>query len=365
MTPLHLAVIGVGDVAERDYLPEWHRLDGQAEISVMCGRNPDRVRRTAHRYQVPEWSTDYLEVLHRDVDAVVNLTPIGLHSSITLAAIEAGRHVYSEKPLALSSRIAKTIRDAAASRNLVLVCAPSIMLFPQVVKVAEILSSGVLGAVKSARAQALAGVPPWPGYHSDPSPFFEAEAGPLVDMGVYPLTVLTGLFGPASAVTAMASKTRESFTVNEGPLEGQEVAVEAEDEWQLIVKMGDCIASIEANFATVGSAAPDCELRGDRGAVAFSLFDVAAPVLLLRNGGETWDEVRVQHERDSGPDHLLGILELVECVRSGRAPIPNADHAVHVLEVIEAARRAAGKGRTVAIPTTWDPASLAAHSAMP
>ena len=349
MSAVRLAIIGVGDVAERDYLPEWHRLAGQAEIAIVCGRSGDRVRRVADEYHVPNWSTDYREVVESDIDAVVNLTPIGSHYDITLAALEAGLHVYTEKPIALSAQHARTLRDAAAAAHLVLVCAPSIMLFPQVVEVRELVTSGELGVIRSARAQALAGVPPWPGYHSDPTPFFEMGAGPLVDMGVYPLHVLTGLLGPVTRVAAIASRGRERFTVSEGPFEGKVVPVETEDEWQLLASLGDCIASVEANFSTVGSAAADCELRGDRGAVAFSLFDVAAPISVLRPGEGDWTDLPVAHEREGGPDHVLGIQHLVECIRDGSAPIPNADHAIHVLEIIEAAREAALSGRAVAV----------------
>jgi predicted dehydrogenase len=73
MTPLRLGVIGVGDVAQRDYLPEAYRLTGMAEIAVVCGRDPGRVRSVASEYGVLAWSTDYDELLSSDIDAVVNL----------------------------------------------------------------------------------------------------------------------------------------------------------------------------------------------------------------------------------------------------------------------------------------------------
>jgi len=349
-TPVRLGLIGVGDVAERDYLPEWDRLSGRAEIAIVCGRTPDRVRRIAAEHHVARWETDYRTVVASDLDAIVNLTPIGTHYEITRAALEAGRHVYTEKPLASTPEQARLLRDAAARAGVVLVCAPSIMLFPQIVYVRELLASDALGTIRSARAQALTGVPPWPGYHSDPSPFFEADAGPLVDMGVYPLHVLTGLLGPVSSVTALASRANESFTVDEGPYAGTVVPIECEETWQLLARVGeDCVASVEANFATVGSAAADCELRGDRGAVAFSFFDVSAPVSVLREGTDDWVDVVVEHQRAAGPDHLLGIQHLVDCIQDGTEPVPSADHAIHVLEVIAAAREAAATGRTVAV----------------
>jgi len=360
---VRVAFVGVGDVAERDYLPEWHRLADQAEISIVCSRSPDRARRIADAYGVGSWSTDYREVVAGDVDAVVNLTPIGSHYEITLAALEAGRHVYTEKPVALDSSHARILRDRAATAQLVLVCAPSIMLFPQIVQVRAIIDSGELGAIRSARSHALAGVPPWPGYHSDPTPFFESAAGPLVDMGVYPLHVLTGLLGPASTVAALASRSRESFTVTEGPFEGKVVAVEADDGWQLLLRLGDCIASVEANFSTPGSSAADVELRGDRGAVAFSLFDVAAPISLLRSGEDEWTRIPVSHEREGGPDHVLGIQHLLECMRDGRTPVPSVDHAIHVIEIIEAAREAAQSGMTVTLEVPRDLAFASAAAA--
>jgi predicted dehydrogenase len=351
MTPLRLGVIGVGDVAQRDYLPEAHRLTGTAEIAVVCGRDPGRVRSVASEYGVPAWSTDYEELLSSDIDAVVNLTPAPAHATITRAALRSGRHVYTEKPLASTPAQARKLQDEAVSRGLVLVCAPSVALFPQLQRARDIVASGELGTVWSARAQALGGIPPWDGYDSDPSPYFSADNGPLADMAVYPLHALTALLGPVRRVAAIARRTRDRFTIASGPRSGEVVKVEAEDQWHLVLDLGTCTASVEANFATVDSTAADFELRGDHGALALSLFDGAKPISVLRPGAENWSELPVTRARSSGPDHILGVLHLAECVAAGRQPLASAAHAIHVLDVIAAARQAARRGETVNVET--------------
>ena len=84
--------------------------------------------------------------------------------------------------------------------------------------------------------------------------------------------------------------------------------------------------------------------------MAFSLLDVSAPISLLGEESEQWVEASIEHERESGPDHILGIEHLLECVASGKRPVASAEHAIHVLDVIEAARRSASEERTIAIP---------------
>jgi len=344
--PLRLGVIGPGDVAERDYLPEMGRLAGRAGIAAFASRDGERARAAASRWGGTAYA-GYADLLGDPaVDAILNLTPIGLHAEVTLAALAAGKHVYSEKPLAGGVAEARAIRDAASERRLVLVCAPCVMLFPQVVHAAEVLASGAVGAPSSVRASAFGGAPPWEGYASDPSPFFSVDGGPLVDMAVYPLAAIAGLVAPVGRVAAVSSRTREAFDVTEGPAAGRRVPVEVDDNWQLVLELnGGVPASVEANFCAQATAAPELEIRGDAGTLALSLLDVSEPVRLFAEG--EWHETRVPHEREAGPDHLLGVEQLVDCVATGSEPSLSADRAIHVLAVVASARRAAGVGRFV------------------
>jgi predicted dehydrogenase len=354
MTPIRLAFLGVGDVAQRDYLPELHRLAGRVEIAAVCGRTPERTRAVAEQYQAGAWYTDYDQMLaEAAVDAVINLTPIQSHAATTLAALEAGKHVYTEKPVAGSAADARRLQAAAQQHQRKLVCAPCVMLFPQVRYAQTLLAKNALGEIYLARAVIHMGVPPWQGYASDPSPFFAKGGGPAVDMGVYPLHALTGLLGPAQRVSAMASRTRASFVPVDGPVAGQTVPVEVDDNWQITLDLGGArLATLDANNCAHTTHAPHLEIFGLKGTLALNLLDVSAPVKLQPAGGD-WTEVALPRTgRAAGPDHLLGIEHLVDCIELDRDPVLSVEHALHVVEIIEQAERSAQTGQVWRIAST-------------
>jgi predicted dehydrogenase len=359
--PVKLALLGVGDVAQRDYLPEFYRLGDRAQVVAACGRSPARVQQVAESYHIPHWYTDYDRMLaESDADAVINLTPIQLHTETTLAALAAGKHVYTEKPVASTVDDAKRIQAAAAARDLVLVCAPCVLLFPQVRYAQALLQAGTIGPVYSARGYGHLGVPPWQGYGSDPTPFFSVGGGPAFDMGVYPLHTLTGLLGPVRRVTAMVSKILDHFVIEEGPFAGKRVEVTADDNWQMILDFGQgAFANLSANNVVTATKAPPVEIHGLQGTIALDPIDVSAPVALHR-AGSGWQEhappfAGVAPGRASGPDHYLGIEHLVDCIQAQRSPLLSIEHALHVVDVIETAARAAATGRTLELTSSFRP----------
>nr|HMN29345.1 Gfo/Idh/MocA family oxidoreductase [Caldilineaceae bacterium] len=280
MPKIKLALLGCGDVAQRDYLPEFHRLGDRAEIVAVCGRTPARLAHVADEYGIPNRYTDYRQMLaESDADAVVNLTPIQLHYETSMAALAAGKHLYSEKPVAGSLAEARQIKQLAEAKQRKLVCAPCVLLFPQVRYTKALLDAGEIGPVYSARGYGHMGVPPWSGYMSDPSPFFARGGGPAMDMGVYPLHTITGLLGPAQRVTAMVSKVLDDFVPKDGPVAGQRIPVEADDNWQIVLDFGGArLVALAANNVVYGTKAPVVELHGLTGTIALDPIDVASPV---------------------------------------------------------------------------------------
>jgi predicted dehydrogenase len=353
---LKLAVLGAGDVAQRDYLPEMHRLADRVELVAICARTDGRVQRVAEEYAIPRWFTDHEQMLDEvDADALVNLGPMQLHEETTLAALERGWHVYTEKPAATTVVGVTRIGDAMRRNARIVVCAPSVMVFPQLREARRLLRSGIIGPVYSARGHGHGGVPPWRGFPSDPSQFFVQGGGPAMDMGVYPLHAITGLLGPVQRVSAMTTRVQEVFTVPDGPAQGQQIRLEVDDNWQLCLDLGDArLASVAANNVVQDSLAPQLELHGLAGTIAIDLLDVSEPVQVFDEDGG-WRHIAMPGDgRASGPDHLLGIEHLVDCVETGREPILSVDHARHVVEVIEMADASSRAGVVMSIEHGFD-----------
>lgn len=357
MNRVRLLIIGAGDVAHRDYLPEIHRLAGVAEIVAIASRTEARAKLAAERYGIPRWFTDYRAMLHEvDADAVVNLTPIPVHQEVVSDSLRAGKHVYTEKPLGLTAIDARALVEEAERRGLLLISAPALKLFPQVRWAAEVIASGRIGAVHCVHARAFGGVPPWAGYRSDPTPYFTDAVGPLLDMGVYPLHAILSLVGPIGRVMAMSSQTRDRFEIWLENGERAVVPVRCHDNWQLLLQCpGTTLASVDVNYCAHASAGPECEFRGEKGTIGIDLLDVAKPALLFSAEKGHWVEEAVPHERPRGPDHILGVKELVECILNHRAPMLDPRDAVHALEVIDAAKRSAAEGRMVDVRPVQPP----------
>jgi predicted dehydrogenase len=152
----------------------------------------------------------------------------------------------------------------------------------------------------------------------------------------------------------MALRAIDGFSVEEGPHRGRWVRVEVPDTWHLLLDLGeDGQGVVETSFSIRGTRAPQLELWGRRGTMALDLLDVSAPLKLLQ-AGPAWQRLEIPRTgRRAGPDHLLGIQHLVDCVREDREPVLSADHALHVVEILEKAAEAAAEGRTLELETSF------------
>jgi len=346
---LRIGVIGCGDVAHRRYLPALESLADRVDLVACCDADGEKAVRAANAVR-RTWPgvrafTDLAELL-RDgrLDAAFNITPAPAHAAITAACLEAGVHVYSEKPLASSLADADRLIALARERGLLLLCAPAVAATRQTRWLASIVASGRLGRLSLVVAHhADTGPATWREYTGDPTVFYGPGVGPVFDHGVYRLHAMTALLGPVRRVQAMGAIGNDSRVVRAGPLAGQTIAVTSPDHVLINMEFASgALGQLLASFGAAATQAPWLELHFRHGTISFAgeSSDKDAPASIYFDddsplGLEGW----VHGLRPSPPDDEIGVVEtgvvhFVACLRGEETPLLTAQHARHVLDII-------------------------------
>lgn len=369
--PLKIGMLGAGMIATVNYgyLPNLHRIADKAVLAAVADPVVDRARTVAARYGASGVYATLDEMLaSADVDVVLNLTPIPFHGAATLTALRASKHVISEKPLATTMEDANAIVELAQSKGLTVVCAPPDALDPVQQEVKRIIEEGGIGKVCFARVRSSHGGPAANGWPMDPTWFYQTGSGPLFDMGVYGIHQITSLLGPAKRVVAFSGITEPVRHARGGPFHGKAIEVTEDDNTLLMLDFGGAtFAVVDGTFNVNAAKSPAIEVFGREGTIniydyvynpdptnpPFDLFRLdAAPgvdgwiaprTAALRRRQEEFGEL----ERTSVIDHL------VDCARSGEAPLLSAEHARHALEIMLSAKESARTGQAIELQTSF------------
>jgi predicted dehydrogenase len=363
---VRVAVVGCGDVAFRRYLPTLVDLGGAVEIVACVDPRPDAAARAASAAGSARARpfTDLPTALEAAAaDALVNLTPAPLHAAITTDALEAGLHVYSEKPIAGTLADADRLVDLARERGRLLLVAPGSAATRRVRWLAEIVRSGRFGPLTLAVAHhADSGPATWREYTGDPTVFYGPGVGPVFDHGIYRLHEMTSLLGPVARVQAMGAISRPTRHVRAGPLLGRDVPVTAPDHVLVNLEFANgALGQLLASFGTASTRAPWLELHFAGATISMGghSWDLDAPAHLFVDddsplGLEGWIE-GLQPPPDGEPWGVVerGIRHFVACVRGLEEPVLTAAHARHVLDVVLAAYDSIADGRSHETTTTF------------
>jgi predicted dehydrogenase len=341
--PVRLGIVGCGNVLGA-YLTQAERLrhHGLVEVTALCGREHQRSAAQA-AWPSAVFLTEYCRLLSLpEVDAVVVLTPMVQHAPMAKSAIEAGKHVLVEKPLAVDLTQARELIALACQSQRLLLCAPFTVLSPTFQVVARRLRRGDIGRVVSARGRYGWAGPDWAEW------FYQAGGGALFDLGVYNLTTLTGWLGPVRRVAAMTGVAIPQRKVGD-----QSTRVEADDNAQVLLDFGGaCFAAITTGFTIQQYRGPGLELFGTEGTLDL-LGDDWDPdgYELWQNSAGCWQTFKETHPEWPWTD---GLRHLAECIRGGVQLLATPEHAYHVLEVMLQAQAAGQDGRTREIQSTFD-----------
>jgi predicted dehydrogenase len=366
---LRLAVIGCGDVSRRHYLPALAARADQVEIRACV--DPQRSAADDAASRVAEWSpaarsyADLSDALtSEELDAVVNITPAPVHATVSQACLEAGLHVYSEKPIAGSLADADRLIDTAAEGGLRLLCAPGVAVTDRFRWLAGIVASRRLGRLTLAVAHhADTGPAAWREYSGDPSVFYGPGVGPVFDHGVYRLHAMTLLMGPVARVQAMGTISLPSRVVRAGPLAGRTISVTTPDHVLMNLEFaGGGLGQLLTSFAAPATLAPWLELHFANGTISFGgeSSDEDGPASMYVDddsplGLEGW----VHDLRPPPPAVATGVVEagvahFIACLRGEATPVLTAEHARHVLDIILKGYASIDDGRSHDTETSFD-----------
>ncbi|MHC4713420.1 MAG: Gfo/Idh/MocA family protein, partial [Planctomycetota bacterium] len=254
---LKIAVIGLGEIAEVAYLDNLHNPGKGVEVAHVCDIKPERLKWGAAKVPTAEATDSFDDILRdREVNWVFILTPLLMHAALIKKALNAGKNVYTEKPISVKFDEAADLVDLSKRKGLYLASAPILLLYPVYEYARQLLLGGAIGQLTSARAIVAHGGPnAWPTTTDLGWLFTKEEATempPLPDLGIYAFSWLAHVFGPANRVTAMAAlaiKERTFDKVTAPGFKPYTMQVKVKDSTVVLLEFAHgVLASVTSNF---------------------------------------------------------------------------------------------------------------------
>jgi predicted dehydrogenase len=342
--PARVGIVGCG-VISRAYVANAPAFD-TFEIVACADLERTRCDALAAEHALEALSVGDL-LASPSIDVVLNLTPPLAHVAVTRAALEAGKHVYSEKPLAITAGEAADLVRFANAQGRRLGCAPDIFLGRAYQTARALLDEGAIGEPLAASAAMVGGGQER--WHPDPDTFFRNGGGPLLDMGPYYLTAIVALLGPVRRVTGFASTLVTERRIEIGPRTGEVFAAETPTHTAALLELaGGLTATLVATFEAPGHYSTMLLVHGSEGELALpdpNAFE--GPVQIRRSRGG-WEDVA--YARAGARDARgLGLHDLVAAIAANRPPRASAELAAHVVDVATSILASGERSSVVAI----------------
>lgn len=331
--PVKVGIIGCGTISGI-YLETLKKLN-RVEVYACADLDIERARARAEEFQVPNAYTVEQILADTNIEIIVNLTIPKAHAEVCLKALQAGKHVHVEKPLAVTREDGKRILELAKQNGLRVGSAPDTFLGGGIQTCVKLIQDGAIGQPLAASAFMLGRGPE--GWHPDPAFYYEIGGGPMYDMGPYYLTALIALIGPVRQVTASAKASFEERTITSKPKYGTKVKVETPTHIFGILNFDNgAIGTMVTSFDVWGAQLPRIEIYGSEGSLSVpDPNNFGGVVKLLRGGEKDWQEVPLTHgfiENSRG----LGVADMAEAIRTNRPHRASGELAYHVLDIMHA-----------------------------
>ena len=288
-----------------------------------------------------------------EVNLVVNLTIPKAHASVALAAVDAGKSVYNEKPLAVQREEGEELLRRASSKGVLVGGAPDTFLGGGIQTCRKLIDDGAIGEPVAATAfMAGHGHEHW---HPDPAFYYQPGGGPMFDMGPYYLTALISLIGPVRRVAGSARVTFPERTITSKPKAGETIRVETPTHvaGTLDFAIG-AVGTVITSFDVWAHSLPRVEIYGSEGTLSVPDPNTFGGPVRLRQGREAeWRDIELTHGWTQN-SRGLGVADMAHALRSGRPHRASGDLTFHVLDTMHAFLNSSREGKYVELQSTCD-----------
>ena len=352
MATVKIGFVGCGAISGI-YLENITKRFKEIEIIGVCDLIPERAENAVKNYNIPKLYKDMYELFaDPEVDIVLNITRPYEHYGVTMAALRAGKHVYSEKPLAASLEEGKEIMALAKEKGLMLGGAPDTFLGAGIQTCRKLIDDGVIGdLVGCAGFMICHGHETW---HPDPEFYYKYGGGPMFDMGPYYLTALVNLVGNVEAVSAMTRTTFKERLITSQPHNGEIIKVDVPTLYAGNMRfVNGAIGTLYTTFDVYYPGQARLEVYGSEG----TLFvpdpnGFGGPVKLFKPG-EGMKDIDLQFDY---PDNsrALGLADMAKALQTGRPFRANCNQTFHVLEIMEGFAKSGREGHEIPIESRFE-----------
>ncbi len=342
-----VGLVGAGNVAGQ-YLDSLLSYP-DVVVAGVADLDAGRARQVASAHGIGFAGTVALLLELDSVELVVNITVPAAHAEVALAAIAAGRHVWSEKPLALDRSSARSVLDAAAAAGVAVGNAPDTILGTAIQNSQRLLAGGLIGTPSTVLT--LMQGPGPERWHPRPQFLFAQGAGPLFDIGPYYVTTLVQLLGPVASVSATGHRARATRVIGSGPLAGTRFPVEVDTHVSVLTRFASGVVGTSVYSFDSPVRRQAFEVTGEHGTMEVPVSGFDGPTRVLRDDpavpDRDWETLLAPAGKRS---RGVGVLEMARAIRAGRAPRASGELAYHVLDVMLAiSESAASAGAPVAV----------------
>ncbi|MCP8688830.1 Gfo/Idh/MocA family protein [Marinobacterium sedimentorum] len=379
----NVGVLGIGDISDV-YINNLKLYGDIVRVVACAGRSLEKAQQKAAAHGIPKAYANAEQLLaDPDIDILLNLTVPGVHAELNLAALQAGKHVYTEKPLAANFADSQKIMDLAKLKGLYLGSAPDTFMGGRLQTCRRVMDEGLIGDIIGASAFVVSHGQEW--FHPNPDFIYKDGAGPLLDIGPYYIVALLALLGPVKHCSAMSSRAFATRPVESGPLRGSTIDVEVDTHITGTMEFASgAIGSFITSFDVWDSELPRMEIYGTKGTLCMNDIDpldgpnlFGGKVLLRTRDNYRWQgmprldsavrsewiEVPCEHPFNS-TSHAensrgIGLIDMAFAIRQQREERASGAMALHSLELMEGLLWSAKARQFCELKTTFErPAPL-------